>query len=152
MRSLRQDCARMRRWHEPAQCTHAIRRLRIAYQINWNSDVWRYGINTRSGVLKKTKGQYSHMGRAKRKVVFEHAQNVRIHIILCMHKVSSGPLLSIDTFYSIQWFRWQQRPWSDCANAQADLAPSLSAYARRHVFAWWGTYKVLRQQLLIWIE
>ena len=41
------------------------------------------------------------MGRVKRKSAFEHAQNVRIHIILHMRRVSSGQLLSIETFYSI---------------------------------------------------
>ena len=29
------------------------------------------------------------MGRVKRKSAFEHAQNVQIHIILCMGKISS---------------------------------------------------------------
>ena len=37
------------------------------------------------------------MGLAKRKSAFEHAQSVRIHIILYMLKVSSGHLLSIGT-------------------------------------------------------
>ena len=36
------------------------------------------------------------------KCTFEHAQNVQIHIILHMRKVSSGRLLSIDTLCSIQ--------------------------------------------------
>ena len=35
------------------------------------------------------------MGHMKRKCAFEHAQNVQIQIILLMHKVSFGPLLSI---------------------------------------------------------
>ena len=35
------------------------------------------------------------MGYAKRKGTFEYVQNVQIHIILCMYKVSPGPLLSI---------------------------------------------------------
>ena len=39
------------------------------------------------------------MGHAKGKGAFVQAQNVRIHIILCMRKVSSGPLLSMDTFH-----------------------------------------------------
>ena len=42
------------------------------------------------------------MDSVKRKWAFEHAQNVQIRIIL--RKVSSGPLLSIYTFYSIQYF------------------------------------------------
>ena len=32
-----------------------------------------------------------------RECVFEHAQNMQIQIILCMHKVSSGLLLSFHT-------------------------------------------------------
>ena len=40
------------------------------------------------------------MGRVKRNIAFEHAQNVRIHINLRMCRVSSGPSLSIDTGYS----------------------------------------------------
>ena len=42
------------------------------------------------------------MGRVKRKSVFEHAQNVRIPIILHMRKVSSGHLLYIETFKRIK--------------------------------------------------
>ena len=43
-----------------------------------------------------------NIGRVKRKSVFEHAKNIRRHVILHMRKVSSGHLLSIETFYSIQ--------------------------------------------------
>ena len=39
------------------------------------------------------------MDCVKRKRAFEHAQNVRIHIILRMRMVSSVPLQYIDTFY-----------------------------------------------------
>ena len=35
---------------------------------------------------------------------FEYAQNVQMKIILRMRKISLGPLLSIHTFNSIQWF------------------------------------------------
>ena len=38
------------------------------------------------------------------KNAFKYAQNVRIQVILRMCKVSSGPLLSIDTVYSILRF------------------------------------------------
>ena len=41
------------------------------------------------------------MGRVKWKSAFEHAQNMRIHIILHMRKVSAGQLLSIETFYTV---------------------------------------------------
>ena len=49
--------------------------------------------------------EYIYMGRANEKYAFEHAQNVLIHIILRMRKVSSGSLLSIDIFCSSQWFK-----------------------------------------------
>ena len=63
------------------------------------------------------------MGRVKRKNAFDNAHNEWIHIILHMRKASPGPLLFIETFYSIQWFFFciQRRPWSDCAVAQSDL-------------------------------
>ena len=43
-----------------------------------------------------------YLGRVKRKCAFEHIQNAQI--ILRMRNVSTGPLLSIDRFYRIQWF------------------------------------------------
>ena len=74
-------------------------------------------------------------GSRQAKSVF-HAQNMRIHIILRMRKISSGSLLSIDTFYSIQWF------WKRTAKVLIRLhgcagwsGPSLSTYAQRHVIA-----------------
>ena len=57
--------------------------------------------NLRNFVYKLTIKLTDHRGRVKRKRAFEHAQNMRIYIILRMLKVPSGPLLSIDTFYSI---------------------------------------------------
>ena len=60
--------------------------------------------------------------RAKRKSVIEHAQNVRINVILCMCMVSSGPLLSIDfSVESSDFVGGQPTPWSDCEFAQFDL-------------------------------
>ena len=44
------------------------------------------------------------IGHVKQKSALEHARNAQIQNILCMHKVSSGPLLSIHTFCCIQWF------------------------------------------------
>ena len=44
------------------------------------------------------------MGRVKQKGALEYAQSMQIQIILCMNKVSSGPLLSIHTFFSSQRF------------------------------------------------
>ena len=43
------------------------------------------------------------MGRFKQKGSFEHVQNAKIHIILRMRKVSSRPLLSIQTFFCIMF-------------------------------------------------
>ena len=40
-------------------------------------------------------------GCVKQKSAFEHYQNLQIEIILCKGKLSSGPFLSINTFYSI---------------------------------------------------
>ena len=67
----------------------------------------------------------------------EHAQNVRIHIIQRMSKISSGPLLSNHTFYSIQWFCEVKAliRQGGCAGCSG---PPLSAHAQRYVFAWHG--------------
>ena len=43
-----------------------------------------------------------HMARVKRISAFEHAQNVRIHIIVHKRKVSPGSLLFIHIFFGIQ--------------------------------------------------
>ena len=42
------------------------------------------------------------MHHVKGKLTFEHAQNNLIHTTLHMREVSSGHLLSVETFYSIQ--------------------------------------------------
>ena len=42
------------------------------------------------------------MGPIKRKSALEHVQNAQIQLILHMHKVSSGPVLSVHTFCSIK--------------------------------------------------
>ena len=41
-----------------------------------------------------------YMGPVKQKSALEQAQNVLIHIILCMQMVSSEPLFSVDKFYT----------------------------------------------------
>ena len=77
------------------------------------------------------------MGRAKRKSAFEHAQNVQIHIILRMRKVSFGRLLSIHTFCSIQWFillAVGEGP-DQTARMRRLIRHSLSTYAWWHIFA-----------------
>ena len=66
----------------------------------------------------------------------KNAQNVRKHTILHMRRFSSGHLLSIETFFSLQCSIFgQQRPWSDCADAQADLGlrcPHMPEYTFSH--------------------
>ena len=88
--------------------------------------------------------------RAKRKVpFFEHAQNVQIHIILRMRKVSSVHKLSINAFTSIQCI-CKQMVYTlirlrGCAGWSG---PSLSAYARK-VFWWRGSNDVDMQVSLL---
>ena len=55
----------------------------VAQQINWQNRC------------------RDNLGSVKWKSAFEHAQNVQIQVILNIHKVSLGPLLSIDTFYHL---------------------------------------------------
>ena len=77
------------------------------------------------------------MTHVKRKRSVEHAQNMCIHIIRCMRKVSSGPLLSSYTFYSIQWFRLRAvKALIRVRGCAGWSGPSLSAYARIDVFEW----------------
>ena len=75
------------------------------------------------------------------KSAFEHAQKVLIQIILPMHKVSSRPLLSIETFYSIQWFCPRTaKAFIRLHKCAVWSRPFLSAYAGRQIFAWCGLY------------
>ena len=74
------------------------------------------------GAMIKGPGN-TYMSHATRKNTFRPVQNVRIRIILHMRKVSSGicfplkhPVVSND---SVSY--GQRRPWSACADAQADL-------------------------------
>ena len=74
----------------------------------------------------------SHLWTAPSKNVSSKIHRLRFNPR--MDKVSFGPLLSIDTFSSVQWsVRGQWRPWSDRADEQADLGLQLSAYTRRHL-------------------
>ena len=61
----------------------------------------------------------------------------RMHrFIICMRKVSSGHLPSIDTFYSIQWFcKWTAKTLIGIRGCAGWSRPSLYAYAWRHAFA-----------------
>ena len=55
-------------------------------------------------------------GLRQAKSAYEHAQNVRIHIILRMHKILFGRLHCIVTFYSSQWFlQWTAKALIRCA-------------------------------------
>ena len=55
-----------------------------------------------------------YFGHIKQKGPFKHVQNAQIQIILRMPQVSSGPLLSIHTFCSIQYDsvseQWRPKP------------------------------------------
>ena len=51
--------------------------------------------------MSPSKLEYPYLGLDKRKFAFEHAQNVRNHI-LHMRKDSSGHLISIEAFYGVQ--------------------------------------------------
>ena len=73
------------------------------------------------------------------KSVFKHMQNAHVQIILRMRKVSSGPFLSFHTFCCIQWFCYRTvKALFRLRGCAGWSGPSLSAYARRHVFAWRG--------------
>ena len=67
----------------------------------------------------------------------------RFRFIPCMSKVLLGHILSIDTFYSVQWFCYRTAKaliWTwGCAGRSG---PLLSAYARRHNFTWLGQYHI----------
>ena len=75
-----------------------------------------------------------------------------IPIILCMHKVSPGPLLSSDTFYSIQWF-WQQTVKALIRLCICTLIWAFAVQAWRHIFAWLNSvyYSFLTDGRLCWI-
>ena len=79
----------------------------------------------------------TQMRRAKRKTAFEHAWNLRVHMILRMRKVSSGPLLSSHTFFSIQWFYYRTvKALIRLRGCAGWSGPLLSAYSRWYVFRW----------------
>ena len=64
----------------------------------------------------------SYFGHVSRKCIFEHAQYAPIQINPDMHKVASGHLYSIDTFYMLNdSISGQRMLWSDWADAQDDL-------------------------------
>ena len=71
-------------------CMYVIRRITSKKIWFWSKPFW---------------DGYNQMGHVKRKVIL-NMRNMRrfTEIILRMRKVSSGPLRSIDTFCSIQWF------------------------------------------------
>ena len=82
--------------------------------------------------------------RFQRKSAFEHAQNSQLQIILRIRKETKGTF-SIPTFCtcSVQWFCQQTVNalirLCDCAGWSG---PSLSANARKNVFAWRGPFYV----------
>ena len=63
-----------------------------------------------------------HLARAKRKRVFKHAQNAQVQssrVCAMSHPGKCSP--PIHSAVSIDSRNGQRRPWSDCADAQADL-------------------------------
>ena len=83
------------------------------------------------------------------KVPLSITQTVRMHIILHMCNVSSGHLLSIRTFYSIQRFCLQtmKAPIRLCV-CSGWSGPSLPTYAWRHIFAWCCPYGATHAQVI----
>ena len=62
------------------------------------------------------------LGAPSEKVPSDMRKNAQIQVVLRMHKVSSGPSpLHSYPIVSDDSGRGQWKPWSDCANAQADL-------------------------------
>ena len=61
------------------------------------------------------------MDCVKWKSAFKHPPNAKIQIILRIRKVLFGPLLPIHSVIDNDSFSGKWRPWSDCADAQADL-------------------------------
>ena len=95
--------------------------------------------------LTYNKEGWNKMGRVKRKAAFKHAQHSQIHIFLHMRKVSSGHLLFIETFCSLQWFCLRTAKalirLRECAGWSG---LSLSAYAWRRIFAGRGPHTASR--------
>ena len=80
---------------------------------------------------------FSHTGSNgphQAKNTFESGQNVWIHIILCIRKVSSGPLFSIHAYLlvSCDSFSGQWRPWSDCVDVQLIWAYTVRICPKTH--------------------
>ena len=82
-------------------------------------------------------------GHIKQKCAFQHAQISQNQTILCMGKALSGPLLSIHTFCSIQWF-YQRTVLALISRCRCTgwSGSSLSTYTWRHVFTWCCPYIV----------
>ena len=100
-------------------------------------------LNCLTELLGMALGPFSHveyhMDCVKRKGVFKHARNSKIQIILRMRNVSSGHLLSFHTFCSIQWFCWRTvKTLIRLRGCAVWSGSSLSAYARKLIFAWRG--------------
>ena len=84
--------------------------------------------------------------------ILSHVQNACIQITLRMRKVSYGLLLSVYTFCSIQWFCQRTVKALISLRGCAGISGlSLSAHARKYVFAWRSRYDIHScKLLLIW--
>ena len=81
---------------------------------------------------------------------FGHAQNVLIHIILCMQKYHPGICsLCIYSVVSNDSVSGQWMPRKDCADMQANLGIRCPYIPRIHSFAWRGPYKIRLARLCI---
>ena len=92
-------------------------------------------------LAKFTLGAYNTniTGPCKRKSTFEHAQNAQIQVTLLVakyHRAFCYPFLHsavVNDFVREQW-----RPWTDCADAQADLGLRCPHMSKKRIFAWHG--------------
>ena len=101
-------------------------------QAIWLAENWKWTWHFLYSAWQRLK----NIGRVKRKKCIRACARCAEDIILSMLKVSSGPLLSIDSFYSVKWCK--QRTAKALIRLRICAVwsgPSLSAYARRHVFA-----------------
>ena len=122
-----------------------IKALRFAYRIIWYFRTYR---SSGSLLSVNAPDPFSHIVTKINTLnlisAFIHEHNTLIQIILHMRKMSSGSLLSIHTFCSIQWFCYGAvKALIRLRGCAGWSGPSLSAYARRHVFACRGLNKYM---------
>ena len=91
-----------------------------------------------------------HLGSVKQKSAFEHAQNLHSDHPCACAKGHPGIVLSIHIFCSIQLScSWTVNALIRQRGCVGWSGPSLSAYARRHVFAWRDPFTSRLQRLAV---